>query len=264
MKNLGMDLVPISQIDVVDRLRGVDEGWVEGLMETIRTRGFVSAIQVAKSTKGRFRLVDGAHRLEACSRLDMESIPAFIIQANEKEIRLHEVFAQLQHRDLRALDRARFIAAGKTVYEELYPETRKGAHGGRGGKTNETEIFSFSKATAEKLGLHERTVQRSIRIATGISPEMFDWIDQSPIADREGELYELSGFAADEQPQIVDLLFRSENPARSVKAAAKIIAGHTKAEVNEADANFRKLMDAWNRASPKTRKRFLTEIGASM
>lgn len=49
------------------------------LVEEIETLGFMDPIQVVPLPSGRFRVVGGAHRLNACLILGYEKVPAFIL-----------------------------------------------------------------------------------------------------------------------------------------------------------------------------------------
>lgn len=58
-----------------------------------------------------------------------------------------------------------YLKQRKEIYEAKYPEARKGGNRGNqytGGKPRQSEIISFSQATAAKLGVSPRTIQQEV------------------------------------------------------------------------------------------------------
>ena len=80
---LKLEKVPIDEIYVpVDRRKTLDPAKVEALAEDILENGQQMPIQVRQG-KGRYVLVEGLHRLEACIALGEEKIPAYLVQARK-------------------------------------------------------------------------------------------------------------------------------------------------------------------------------------
>jgi len=80
-----------------------------------------------------------------------------------------------------------WLARRKDIYEALYPETRQGQYGYKGGKTVEKEINSvstFAADTAEKTGVTERTIRQEIQIARDLVPEA-----KEAIRSADGKFY---------------------------------------------------------------------------
>ena len=73
-------------IDIIDiyvptkRRRGLNEETVAALAESILEEGMKVPIQVRKGD-GRYVLVEGLHRLEACKALGEETIQGHLVQA---------------------------------------------------------------------------------------------------------------------------------------------------------------------------------------
>ena len=73
-------------IDIIDiyiptkRRRGLNEQTVAALAESILEEGMKVPIQVRKGD-GRYVLVEGLHRLEACKALGEETIQGHLVQA---------------------------------------------------------------------------------------------------------------------------------------------------------------------------------------
>lgn len=268
MKYIETIEIAVDQVDDKNRLRLVDQDWVEALAESITNIGQKEPIEiVAQKRKGQlpYRLISGAHRLAACRLSGLDTIRAEVKTPEtdnpDLEIRLHEIDENLIRNELNALDRAVFLGERKKVYEAMYPETARGGDRGNqhtGGKERQTEIISFSQATAEKIDLGERTIRRATRIFEGLSAEVRARIHGTPLARKEGELYQLTQYDRDRQLTILDMCLRKADPVPSVKAAGDIIDGHIKETLSEADAHRERLYETWNRCkSKKGRKGFL-------
>ncbi len=266
MKYIETINIPVDEIDDTNRLRPLNKDWVAALAESIADIGQKEPIEVIRQKKGKpFRLIAGGHRLAGCRQAGLETIRAEIKELEtdtpDLERELHEIDENLIRNELNHLDRAVFLGRRQMIYEALHPETRHGAQGGRGGKKNETEIISFSKNTAEKIDLGERTIRRATRIYQGLSDDIRARLAGTYLAKKEGELYQLTRHAPDDQVKILDLCLKDVDPLPSVKAAGDVINGHTPKKQSAADADFEKLYETWKRcASKKGRTRFLDSL----
>lgn len=75
--------IPIEEIYVpVKRRKTLDETTVAALAESILESGLETPISV-RPDKGRYVLVSGLHRLEACRALGEDSIEAVVVQARK-------------------------------------------------------------------------------------------------------------------------------------------------------------------------------------
>ncbi|MBT3307050.1 MAG: ParB N-terminal domain-containing protein [Alphaproteobacteria bacterium] len=76
-------MIPIAEIYIpTGRRKTLDAAKAEALAEDILENGQQVPIQVRQG-KGRFVLVEGLHRLEACISLGDEQISAFLVQARK-------------------------------------------------------------------------------------------------------------------------------------------------------------------------------------
>lgn len=250
-------LVDPATVIVSERLRVVDEAWVEAIAASIEQKGQDTPIQVRRNGGGRLHLVAGAHRLEACKRIGVE-VRAEIIQCSELEARLIEIDENLFRRELGALDRAVFLAERKKVYLEMFPETRNGAQGGRGGKRNENDIVSFSKQTAKRINLSARSVERAISIAEKIPADVRKRLVGTRIAEKQADLLYLAGLDPSLQRKAVTLV--SDGSARTLKAAVARIDGTEEPEPTPAERQFSRLVDAWSRAGGDAKAQFLAHL----
>jgi len=126
VKTLALSL---EQIEVGDRLRGVDPDWAQALADSMAELGQLAAIEVRNLQPGAakaYALVTGAHRLRALELLGRTEVFATVVELDELQARLHEITENLMRHELTVLDRATFMAERKAVYEALHPETKHG------------------------------------------------------------------------------------------------------------------------------------------
>ena len=262
MKTLGVREIAIADITVADRLRSVDDVWVDALATTIAAHGQPHPILLAKAGEG-WLLLDGEHRLKACDKLGQATVLATLVEASAAEQRLLQIDANLIRRDLNPLDRAAFLAERKKVYEELHPETKAGVAGALAKHGSANDIMSFAAETAEKIGLSRKSIERAVSIHFQIDEATRKRIAGTPIAEKQNELLALAKEGPQRQTRIVDMLLGGE--ARNVRAAVRILDGHAEPASIGADANERqlkRLMDAWARASAKARRGFIEKLAA--
>ena len=253
-------LIKIDLIDSAGRLRGADPAYVEGLAESIRVSGLDNPISV-RPIGDRYQLVAGLHRLEAHRFLELPEIMATVLDVSEDEARLIEIDENLFRKQLTPLDRAIFLASRREIYLRLNPDaTRGGDRGNQHSGGRQSDTMSFSRATAEKMDLSERTIERSVQIAERIPRDLLTALADTPLANNQKELLRLSGSSEEMQRQIVDRLTRAEGPARTLKAAVAEIGGHTEPKDDPADVAYRQLLDRWDRAPKKARDRFIDEL----
>lgn len=254
MKSQGIQDIPISEIDTGFRLRPVDEGYAAMLAENIREVGRLrQPIEVRTVKGGGYRLIAGAHRLAACVKLGWEAIPAFVFEATEDEARLAEIDENLVRHELNPLDRATFLAERKALYEKLHPETKHGAQGGRGGKRNEDDTMSFSKDTAARVGLTERSIQRAVLIATNLAPDVKGAIAGTAIAKNQAELLALAKLGPADQRAVLGMLLGERPKAGSVREAIGVLTNRPKKKPD----GYTTLILAWRHATEAEREMFV-------
>ncbi len=251
--------VPLSQITVPeDRARDLDADWAEALAGLIRAQGLTNPITL-RITDGHFRLVTGLHRLEAFRLLGIDEIPAQLSGAvSDDEARLEEVMENLGRNELIALDRCHHLYELKRVYERLYPEAK---HGGDHGNQNkgakwkslplaseagkpqtfrsanqdrdELQIFGFAKATADAIGLGERSIRLAVKIWSDLTRSSRLRLAGSLIARKQSELKLLSEQSAPMQMKVLDLILAATDaPATSVQGALDYLQkGHPVSDV---------------------------------
>jgi predicted nucleic-acid-binding protein len=190
--------IPIESISIKDSrrpLRGVSE-----LAASIREVGLLNPITVTRE----HRLIAGYHRLEACKSLGWSEIPANVVTLSEADAELAEIDENLIRNDLTVLDRAEQLLRRKRLYEEKYPETRKGVAGGKARQGSASEIISFADDAAARMDVTRRTVQQEVQIAQNIPAAVRDAIRGTFLANDKTTLLELSRARPEVQQKIAE------------------------------------------------------------
>lgn len=262
MPEAAVNTPELAQIDpatvlVSERLRMVDDAWVEGLAASIEMKGQDTPIQVRRNGGGKLHLVAGAHRLEACKRLGID-VRAEIIVCSELEARLIEIDENLFRRELGALDRAVFLAERKRVYLEMYPETKKGAKNQHTKGDLLSDKMSFSKETAKRINLSARSVERAISIAEKIPADVRKRLIGTKFAEKQADLLYLAGLNASTQRKAVTLV--TDGSAKNLKAAVAKVEGTEEPEPSAEERQFARLIDAWSRSGSDVKAQFLAHL----
>lgn len=257
------EMFDIDRINVGERLRAVDPDHVAVIADSIRQCGRVlQPVAITQTLAGDWMLVAGAHRLAAARLVGLKEIPVVIHEElNGLQAKLIEIDENLLRHELNPLDRAVFLAERKRIYEELHPETKNGAHGHNKGK-NEKATLAFSKDAADRTGLSERAVKRSVQIATHLSPEIRKNLVGTDLAKNQSELLLLAKQEPDAQVRIVELILDQKDGVKSVKAAIERTSGKPKVVADTTQAEIKKLMDAWRHSGLTARRTFVRELSA--
>jgi len=251
--------IALSDIEIGERLRGIDQDWVGLLAASFAERGQDTPITVSiADDQGKHHLIAGAHRMAAALVCGWISIAANVVDADALTSKLMEIDENLMRRELSALDYAAFLAMRKTVHEQLYPDTRRGHNRSQRQFVATVGKTSFSKETAARLGIDKRSVERAIRRFHDISPAQRGRLSGTRWADHGSALDALAALVPAEQEAVVDALLRAEAPARSVTEALAEVRRLPPPDLEE--QQLRRLMSAWALAGKAARKRFQAAI----
>lgn len=257
MKELGLQTIPLASIDIGERLRPVSEPHAALTAENIQQVGRLRQPIEVRQMGDRYGLIAGRHRLRAIELLGWATIPAFVFDCTDDEALLAEIDENLVRHELNPLDRAVSLAKRKEVYERLHPETVAGVAGAEA-KHRATEIISFARSTAEKVGLTERTIQLAVSIARDLSPEVRAAIAGTALALKQAELLALARVPADLQLAVANLVL--SGTCRNVAAARDAAEGRTRDTGTEEQAQLNRLLTAWRKAGASARASFLAFI----
>ena len=170
-------------------------------------------------------LVAGLHRLKACEALGWNEIPAVVRQVEGLTAELAEIDENLVRNDLTVLERSEQLARRKEIYEALHPDAKK-PKGGRPAKNSET-ISTFSKDTATKSGISERTVRHEVQIATALPQEVRDAIRGTEIADSKTDLLALARLEPERQKAVAAKVASGEITAGDLLKKAVHVSQNT-------------------------------------
>lgn len=253
------------EIDTIDRgvrLRATQPTWVDAFAEQLIAGDELPPIEVVERAGGRFRLIAGAHRLEAhvvAGRktivVDVKDPKAF---ADDDACVLREIKENFYRAGLTELDRCVGIAEWKTIFEAEQGVNRGGrpAKGKTPAETAEVFFRSFSTVASSALGISERSVRVAVEIAKGIGLAIRARISAHPITDRQNELAELAKEPEDRQSQIVDLLL---DPTSRVDSVAEAIARIDRTAAPSRKPPWEKLSDSFSRLTRPAQIRFFEQ-----
>ena len=200
-----------------NRLRPIDPDYAAQIADSIVKIGLQHPIIVRQMANGMFELISGLHRLAALDLLGIDHITASVVDKNlsDSQMRLMEIDENLCRHKLTPLDRMRFLAERKRVYEQLYPETKRGVAGAtklhKKCATDTMSVTCFTESTAEKLDISERTIRRCVAAYTALEP-FWDELRNSPIHAKTKNLYLLSQVPADKIRSVLHLYHQAQDP----------------------------------------------------
>jgi ParB family chromosome partitioning protein len=209
----------VDDIVVPDRKRS--GGDVRGLCESIEKIGLLNPITVVVrdipdgSPGGHIQrpvLVAGLNRLEAFKKLGKEEIPAQVVSHEGLEKELAEIDENLIRDELTALERAEHLERRKSIFDMMGSGTNCSETPPQGGRPEE-----FATKTSEETGVTKQDINRAIRRANKIAPDVKEEIADTPIADSGVELDALA--KADPKDQRIAVKRVKEGKAKTVRDA---------------------------------------------
>ena len=262
---------PLDMIEVEDRLRAVDEAAVEHIAESMEQRGQIYPIQVTTIEPGRFRLVNGAHRVAAARKLGWTHIEAFLVDGlEEEEVRLLEIDENLCRAELNAIDKAHFFAKRKEIYLRLYPETRNG--GDRKSLEYRNNIRwpnrptdpgspnllasrprPYAEDTAASTPWSPRVIRRYTRIGERLDPDLREALSATPIGRRTKDLETIADMKSDKQQDLLQRLQITQQPPQSLSA----LMADPHRPSSPRKTNLDRLTALWSKTSASHRRQFL-------
>ncbi|BCK77197.1 parB-like nuclease [Acetobacter aceti NRIC 0242] len=176
-----------------DRIRPVNEGYVEIIAQSFIERGQDTPIEVRYGTGAegspKYILVAGGHRLAAAHLAGWNEVSASVSKLNADQARLKEIDENLIRQELDILSRARSLFERKELYLRLYPETRNG--GDRVSDQFATVancLPRFAVDAAARMGVSERTVHGYVSLYRNLQPETVRALQGTTLANDRSEL----------------------------------------------------------------------------
>ncbi len=131
------------------------------LAASIKENGLLQPITVRKTDKKQYQIIAGERRFRACQLLQMEKIPAIVMEADDVKSAQLALIENVQREDLSPIEEAK-------AYQELLNLT---------GLTQ--------SALAEKLGKSQAGIANKLRLLS-LSPEVIEALENKEISERHG------------------------------------------------------------------------------
>ena len=144
------------------------------LLESIRANGTLVPIIVRSSSAGKYEIISGHRRVEACKELEIDTIPAIVKELTNEEAIITMVDANLQRENL--------LPSEKAFAYKMKVEAMK-RKAGRPLKNSSQVATNIDTATeiGQQLGESRDQVYRYIRL-TNLIPELLKLVDEHRIA----------------------------------------------------------------------------------
>ena len=256
--------LPVAEITVPEtRLRPVSEAKVMALMQVIGAGVFLGAITVRRAGTVN-TLIDGAHRLEAMTRLGRETIAVDVLECTAAEARQMEITGNLTA-GMTPIQDAIFLGVYQQEYEKLHPETKRGVAGGLARQGQQHASAHFAELVAETRQISPGQVRRVIAAGRALTVAERAALQAVPHRIAISEIEKLGKIGEDGQrARAVGSLLAGKRVAdalRAEKAGAKDAEAADDAKV---EAAFKALSTAWNRSPKAARRRFVAGIRAEI
>ena len=215
------------------------------LSESIRANGTLVPIIVRSSSAGKYEIISGHRRVEACKELSIDTIPAIVKELTNEEAIITMVDANLQRENL--------LPSEKAFAYKMKVEAMK-RKAGRPQK-NSSQVATNIDTAAEigqQLGESRDQVYRYIRL-TNLIPELLKLVDEHRIAFTPA--VELSYLPEQEQRIIYDEIeFADATPSLSQSQRLRKFSEQGRLSV---DTVFAVLSE--EKPNQKEQVRFMTE-----
>jgi ParB-like chromosome segregation protein Spo0J len=232
----------IESIDIGPGRRPVNQAAVDSLAESIAAIGLQSPITV-KFSGGRFALIAGRHRLEACRKLRWDRIPAFFSDMSERDARLWEISENLHRAELTAGERADQIAEWIRLTTDASDVSRQVDANPQGGRPE-----GGVRAAARELGISEPSARRAIRIAS-IAPEAREAAREAGLDDNQSALLRVTRAPREQQvaavAEIVEARSAPDDPEDDLRRKCKEIIDGLRGEALSAVTRYLENCSEW-------------------
>ncbi|MBE6201275.1 MAG: ParB/RepB/Spo0J family partition protein [Rikenellaceae bacterium] len=182
-----------------------DDDALEELADSIATLGLIQPITVRRETDGKYIIISGERRWRASRLAGRKTIPAYVREADDKELHEMALVENIQRQDLNAMEIAISL-------QRLIDEC---------GVTQET--------VAQRVGKKRSTIANYLRLMQ-LSPEVQAALKANLIT--MGHAKAIAGVEVEQQPQIVKKVIKKELSVRATEQLVKKLADKQAAEAN--------------------------------
>jgi ParB family chromosome partitioning protein len=183
-EGLNVQLIPLDAIRIGDRKRTYRPEHAAELAASIEAIGLQQPITVVAEQDDGYRLVAGLHRLEAFRILERQDVPASILALDDLDRELAEIEENVRRRELTPLELGEHLLRRDEILRAK--GERKPSHRPKKGAT--VAPFQSTADLAEDAGISERSAQRAMAIARGLTPAERDLLRPTPFAERTSDL----------------------------------------------------------------------------
>ncbi|MBI5639489.1 MAG: ParB N-terminal domain-containing protein [Nitrospirae bacterium] len=223
----------ISDIKVEARKVG-DAEWqrIEELASSISTIGLLSPITITPANE----LITGFCKIEACKLLGIEEIDAIQKDFDKIQIKLARIDENLFRKHLKVLEIGELLNERDELLESLGLRAKVGDNQFKAQADETMKHSKTTKTIAKELGIGERNAQLKRQIAKDITKPVRDIIRDTPLADNQVSLLEISKLEPEEQQVFADNLPKKADRdsvlqvIKQIKRNAKISSMQKKAK----------------------------------
>jgi len=268
--------VAISDIEVGDRLRRLDEGFVADLAVSIAETGLIQPIVVrAVEDAEAYRLLAGAHRLAAHRRLGRDTIQARVVTVSDLDAMQFEIDENIIRAAPGGLEFFSFIGERMEIFAQRHPDQvafePKGEKRGRGRPPKNfaalrkipggriRTLMGFAEEVAGETGLSRRTIYQAAQAWAALQDHDAQLRDL-PIARSAKALLTLAKAPPELLGAAIELLAAGEAETAAdalVIADGGVPAARRNVPQTTVDQELKALKTAWKRARPTTREAFI-------
>ena len=185
-----------------------DDDALEELADSIATLGLIQPITVRREADGKYIIISGERRWRASRLAGRKTIPAYVREADDKELHEMALVENIQRQDLNAMEIAISL-------QRLIDEC---------GVTQET--------VAQRVGKKRSTIANYLRLMQ-LSPEVQAALKANLIT--MGHAKAIAGVEVEQQPQIVKKVIKKELSVRATEQLVKKLADKQAAEVGSSE-----------------------------
>ena len=251
-------------VTVSERLRRFDEAKMDALTESINSIGLQQPISIWVDGDAPI-LVAGRYRLAVAIKLGWTQIDCVFVTLDDLDRQLWEIDENLCRAELSGAERSEHLKRRKDIFDKKRnqvvqiepPENEVGY------KKPPPQKKGFATDTAEKTGMSKAAINKSINRAENIAEDVREDIKTSQnkniaaVADSGVELDALASLSHDQQRQAVKRV--EDGTSKTVREAKTFIHGIDPEQEKEEEL-FKSLWNAWRKASPTVRQRFLNAV----
>lgn len=224
--------IQLGLIDIPEwRTRDIRAEAAEILADNLAVQPLYQPIGL-RPKEDRYELVYGGHRLAAFKLLNRATIPAFISDMDDSEALASDIFENVMRVALTPLEKGRAYRRLKTIYEEIYPDTKVGERGriaANFSPESQLDIMdgepkkrtpAYIDFAADKYDLSRASIARLIKLADRLSPELESMMKNHPVETNNSQLMALANLVEDNRKPVLKLILNDK--AKTVAEAVDI------------------------------------------